>query len=76
MHVHLVFVTKYRKKVFSKQILADLKDIFTSICLDFECMPFGVIAYGLLVILLEPVEGRRLKSFANILNNNNLHSTD
>ncbi len=36
MHVHLVFVTKYRKKVFSKQILADLKDIFTSICLDFE----------------------------------------
>jgi putative transposase len=39
MHVHLVFVTKYRKKVFSKQILADLKDIFTSICLDFESKP-------------------------------------
>jgi putative transposase len=36
MHVHLVFVTKYRRKIFSKQILTDLKEIFTSICLDFE----------------------------------------
>jgi putative transposase len=36
MHVHLVFVTKYRRHIFSKQILADLKEIFTSICFDFE----------------------------------------
>jgi putative transposase len=36
MHVHLVFVTKYRKQVFSKQILADLKEIFTDVCCDFE----------------------------------------
>ena len=36
MHVHLGFVTKYRRKVFSKQILADLKEIFTSVCFDFE----------------------------------------
>jgi putative transposase len=32
----LVFVTNYRKKVVSKQILADLKKIFTSVCKDFE----------------------------------------
>lgn len=36
MHVHLVFVTKYRRKVFTKQILEDLKAIFISICTDFE----------------------------------------
>jgi putative transposase len=36
MHVHLVFVTKYRRKVFGKQILKDLKVIFTNVCIDFE----------------------------------------
>lgn len=36
MHVHLVFVTKYRKKVFTKKILCDLKTIFENVCLDFE----------------------------------------
>lgn len=36
MHVHLVFVTKYRRKVFTKQVLKDLKAIFTDICIDFE----------------------------------------
>lgn len=36
MHVHLVFVTKYRRKVFTKQILKDLRDIFSNICNDFE----------------------------------------
>lgn len=36
MHVHLVFVTKYRRQVFTKQILKDLKAIFESICTDFE----------------------------------------
>ena len=36
MHVHLVFVTKCRRKVFSKQILQDLKDIFTNVCNNFE----------------------------------------
>ncbi len=35
MHVHLVFVTKYRRKVFTKKIMEDLEVIFTSICLDF-----------------------------------------
>ena len=36
MHVHLVFVTKYRKNIFTKKILEDLKVIFGSVCLDFE----------------------------------------
>jgi putative transposase len=36
MHVHLVFVTKYRRGVFSKEILENLKNIFTSVCKDFE----------------------------------------
>ncbi len=36
MHVHLVFVTKYRRKVFTKQILEELRTIFTAICTDFE----------------------------------------
>jgi putative transposase len=35
MHVHLVFVTKYRRKVFTKQILDELKMIFTNTCIDF-----------------------------------------
>ena len=36
MHVHLVFVTKYRREVFTKAILDDLHDIFASTCADFE----------------------------------------
>lgn len=36
MHVHLVFVTKYRRDVFTKEILNDLQSIFTSVCVDFE----------------------------------------
>ena len=36
MHVHLVFVTKYRRGVFTKEALDDLRDIFASVCADFE----------------------------------------
>jgi putative transposase len=36
MHVHLVFVTKYRKKVFTQQVMRELKLIFGSVCKDFE----------------------------------------
>ena len=36
LHVHLVFVTKYRKKVFTKRILTDLREIFHSVCKDFQ----------------------------------------
>lgn len=36
MHVHLVFVTKYRRGVFNKEILNELRPIFSSVCSDFE----------------------------------------
>ena len=36
MHVHLVFVTKYRRGVFTKEILNDLQSIFKEVCDDFE----------------------------------------
>lgn len=36
MHVHLVFVTKYRRGVFTKEILDDLRGIFVKVCSDFE----------------------------------------
>ena len=36
MHVHLVFVTKYRKDVFTRDILENLREIFASVCQDFE----------------------------------------
>lgn len=36
MHVHLVFVTKYRRKIFTKQILDELGVIFNGICIDFQ----------------------------------------
>lgn len=36
MHVHLVFITKYRRKVFSKKILKDLIEIFEEVCKDFQ----------------------------------------
>jgi putative transposase len=36
MHIHLVFVTKYRRDVFTKAILDDLQKIFTKVCGDFE----------------------------------------
>lgn len=36
MHVHLVFVTKYRRNVFTKEILDELGRIFARVCIDFE----------------------------------------
>ena len=36
MHVHLVFVAKYRRKVFDKEAIDSLRDIFTKVCSDFE----------------------------------------
>jgi putative transposase len=36
LHAHLVFVTKYRQKVFTKQHLDLMKNIFTEICIDFN----------------------------------------
>ncbi len=36
MHVHLVFVTKYRKQVFRKDMLETLKGLFEKVCHDLE----------------------------------------
>lgn len=36
LHVHLVFVAKYRRKMFTKEILDDMRQIFESVCTDFE----------------------------------------
>ena len=36
LHVHLVFVTKYRRGVFTKEVLDDLRTVFASVCTDFE----------------------------------------
>ena len=36
MHTHLVFVTKYRREVFTRKILDELRLIFSSVCTDFE----------------------------------------
>ncbi len=38
LHVHLVFVTKYRRCVFTKSILSDLRKTFESVCSDFEAV--------------------------------------
>ena len=35
LHVHLVFVTKFRRKVFTKEILSHTREIFGSVCNDF-----------------------------------------
>lgn len=37
MHVHLVFVTKYRHPVFGKQHLKRLERIFGDVCENFDC---------------------------------------
>jgi len=36
LHVHLVFVTKYRRKVFTQDILVAMRGIFADVCRDFE----------------------------------------
>ena len=36
LHAHLVFVTKYRKKVFRKESLQNMESIFKDICNNFQ----------------------------------------
>jgi putative transposase len=36
LHVHLVFVTKYRRDVLSELAIRDLREIFAKVCNDFE----------------------------------------
>ncbi len=35
LHVHLVFVPKYRRRVFAEKHLARMRSIFTDVCRDF-----------------------------------------
>ena len=37
LHLHLVFMTKYRKKVFSELMMERLKYHFERVCHDFDC---------------------------------------
>ena len=41
LHVHLVFVTKYRRKVLTEAAHETLRDIFTKVCQDFEAVLGG-----------------------------------
>lgn len=36
IHVHLVFVTKYRRRVFCKEVLDDMRGVLASVCADFD----------------------------------------
>ena len=36
IHVHLVFVTKYRKRIFDGDAIQRLRAMFTKVCTDFE----------------------------------------
>jgi putative transposase len=36
LHVHLVFVTKYRRRVFTKASIDDLREIFEDVCESLE----------------------------------------
>jgi len=36
MHVHLVFVTNYRRNVFTKSVLEELSKVFQNVCKDFS----------------------------------------
>ncbi len=36
LHVHLVFVTKYRKKIFSQKYLVKMEKIFKEVCSSFS----------------------------------------
>lgn len=36
LHIHLVFVTKYRKVMFAEEYYQSLREIFAKVCSDFE----------------------------------------
>lgn len=36
MHIHLVFVAKYRRDVFSEEMLLTMQEVFGRVCVDFE----------------------------------------
>jgi len=36
MHIHLAFVTKYRRKIFDPDATEKLRSYFASVCADFD----------------------------------------
>jgi putative transposase len=36
LHVHLVFVTKYRRQIFTKNILDEMEEVLKVVCADFD----------------------------------------
>ena len=36
MHIHLVFVTKYRRKIFDQDAIEKLRGYFARVCADFD----------------------------------------
>ena len=65
MHVHLVFVAKYRKKVFQKVHIDFMQTIFSDVCKSFEAEL--KVALSKLVNSLKGVSSRLLrKNFPSI----------
>ena len=50
LHAHLVFVTKYRKTVFTQAMLQRMQQIFLDICECFETALVGYLIGGLCVL--------------------------
>ena len=79
LHVHLVFITKYRRDVLSELAIQDLRHIFAKVCNDFEAQLVECdgeddhvhllinyppkISFSKLVNSLKGVSSRRLRSF-------------
>ena len=79
LHVHLVFITKYRRDVLSELAIGDLRHIFAKVCNDFDAQLIECdgeddhvhllinyppkVSLSKLVNSLKGVSSRRLRSF-------------
>ncbi|HVB79441.1 MAG TPA: transposase [Candidatus Binataceae bacterium] len=43
MHVHLVFVAKYRRRVFDRNAIDRLRNIFANVCADCGGAPISIV---------------------------------
>ena len=87
MYVHLVFVTKYRRNVFSDDMLTDMETIMRDVCQDFDAtlMEFNgeddhvhllvsyppKVALSTLINSLKGVSSRRLRAKYDIKTHRN-----
>jgi REP element-mobilizing transposase RayT len=46
LHAHLVFATKYRRKVFDGDAIQRLQATFEKVCRDFQAQPVEMKRYG------------------------------